>query len=339
MIFNWNGAFLLRIFLIGFILLEMSSCTSSTSGTWGNENIEQSVHDEMTKLNDRLFKALMANDVNGVRGLMSDTLLQIKESDLENTIREVSFGYHADSYRVIDEYYSKYAEINKGVTIPSVTKAGDEYSINYKNLNEETYVAAIVFEAQPIETMMFVVYGKYDNDWKVNVLRFGNYAFHKKNALDFFRMAKASNDKGNMMDAISNISLAMECSMPASTFIHYKAEAEMKSFYEDIIMKANAESPIPFTVESIESKPEVFRIFPEIQTELIRTTVCYKSNTSFADTLILQQEIGRVQQELEKKFKGFTEGKDIIAYKVYQEIPRQEDDGRYYSFLYRVNGN
>lgn len=54
-----------KTLLIILTVLTLQSCNIGTSGTWENDNIDKDKKEQIKVLNDKLFKAIISNDVAG----------------------------------------------------------------------------------------------------------------------------------------------------------------------------------------------------------------------------------------------------------------------------------
>ncbi|WP_281232416.1 hypothetical protein [Flavobacterium gelatinilyticum] len=89
------------------IILILQSCNVGTTGSWKNENIEKEKREEISHLNDKLFKAVQSNNITDVKSLMSDKLLKQAGSEADKIITDISNFVKADNYKILDEIQLK----------------------------------------------------------------------------------------------------------------------------------------------------------------------------------------------------------------------------------------
>ncbi|TDO99120.1 hypothetical protein [Flavobacterium sp. 245] len=322
-----------KFLLIILIAVAFQSCNFGTNGTQKNESIESSKVQEIKLLNDKLFKAIMNNDIPGVKALMSDKLLSVVNSDVDKLVGKISNDYKTDSYKIVDQYYV----LNTAVDIPNTLISGvsgdNDYVINYKALNKEMYTVLLMPNTEYNHVLITVIYGKYGNEWKINILQFGQYTLLKKTAPDYYNMAQESYKKGYLIDAVNYISLAKECLKPASEFFKYQKEQEINDFSDKVFNEAGSKFTLPLTLENIESKPKVFRIFPQMTKDGFMPEICYVSNIKLSDTVALKVENDKVKIETAKLFNGIDKGKTKIFYGAYNEIPDGKKEVMQYRFI------
>lgn len=326
-----------KTFLIILIVLILQGCNVGTSGTWKNENIEKEKREEIKSLNDKLFSSIMGNDIAGVKALMSDKLLEKSDKDLDKLILNISSSFKSNSYKIFDEYNVQNSTTGINNTLVSGNSKNNDYSINYLALNREIYVSLLLPNGLDNKLLITVVYGNYDDEWKINILHFGQYTLLNKTALDYYNLAKESYSKSYLIDAVNYISLSKQCLRPANEILKYKKEKEISDFYDKIINEANSKFTFPITLENIDTKPKIFRIFPQMTSEGYFPMVYYLSNIDLRDIEALKIENHKVKKEVSRLFTGIDKDKKNIIYWAFNEIPDGKKLVEHYGFIDKFN--
>jgi len=326
-----------KILLIIVTTIVFQSCNFGSSGTQKNESIEASKIQEIKVLNDKLFKAIMSNDIPGVKALLSDKLLTIVNSDLDKLVGTMSNNYPSKSYTILDQYYVSNTAVDIPNTLISGVSGDNDYIINYKALNKEMFTVLLMPTTTHNDALITVIYGKYGNEWKINILQFGQYTLLKKTAPDYFKLAQESYKKGYLIDAVNYITVAKQCLNPAGESFKYQKEQEISNFYDKVLGEAKAKFILPFTLDNIESKPKVFRIFPQMTKDGFMPEICYVSNIKLADTVALKAENEKVKIEVAKTFYGIDKGKTKVFYGAYNEMPDGKKEVMQYRFIEVMN--
>lgn len=324
---------ILRTLLILLTVLTIQSCKLGNSGIWKNDNIDKDTKEQIKVLNDKLFKAITTNNVNDIKLLMSEKLLEKGVSDLDKLIHQISNSFKADSYRILDEYNVHNSTTGIGNTIPSGLSGDKDYTIHYQALNKEMYVSLLIPNGLENEMLIMAIYGKYGNDWKINILQFGQYSLFSKIAPDYYKLAKESYDKSYLIDAVNNVGLAKLCLRPANQFFQYRKEKEINEFYDKIMKEVNSTYQFPLTLDNIESKPKVFRIFPEMIDEGFFPMVYYLTNINLEDTIALEKENVQVKKEVSRIFPGIDQDKKFVFYWAFNELPDGERIVEHYGYV------
>ncbi|WP_281632792.1 hypothetical protein [Flavobacterium luteolum] len=305
--------------LISIFLLQ--SCNVGTSGTWKNESIEKDKKEEIKLLNDKLFKAIMSNDVKGVRALLVDKLIEKDGDKIDKLINDISTTYKSESYRVLDEYNVENSSTNISNTLLSGASKDNDYVINYLALNKDMYTSLFIPNGHSNEILFTIIYGKYDDEWKINIFRVGQYSLLKQTAPDYYKLAQESYKKASLIDAVNYSSLAKQCLRPADENFKYKKENEINDFHNKLMNEVNSKFSLPLTFENIESKPKLCSIYPQVTAEGYFPMICYYSNINLKDTTALKIENNKVKTEVNKLFTGLYKDKKAVLYRIYNEMP------------------
>lgn len=310
----------------------LQSCNMGTSGTSENENIEKEKREEIKLLNDKLFNAIMNNDITGVKALMSDKLLETAGNDIDKLIYNVSSSFKSHSYKILDQYNVQNSTTGANNTLTANSKNKD-YSISYLALNKEMYVSLLLPNGLENKLLITVIYGNYDNQWKINILHFGQYSLLNKTALDYYNLAKESYNKSYLIDAVNYISLSKQCLKPANEVFKYKKEKEINDFYNKTINEANSKFTFPVTIENINTKPKIFRIFPQMTPEGYFPMVYYLSTINLDNKIALKIENDKIKKEINQLFKGIDKDKKYVFYWVFNEMPNGQKLVEHYGFI------
>ena len=319
-----------------FILtvLILNSCNSGIVGAWKNNNIDNYKRDQIKILNDKLFNGLRNNDVASVKSLLSDVLLEKSGGDLESIISKVSSYSLPDKYRILDEYYVRNSTTGIINTIPSGLSGENDYIIKFLALNKEMYISLILPNEFDNELLITIIYGKYGNDWKINVLQFNQYSFFGKTAPDYFKIAKERYEKSYLIDAVNNISISRQCLRPAvNEIFQYLKEKEINEFYDKVMTEVNTKFKFPMTLDEIKTKPQIFRITPELMAEGFVPTIFYLTEINLKDTVALKIEYEQIKNEANQLFTGINKDKQFVFYWAFNEIPVGQNKVNRYGFI------
>jgi len=321
-----------KLLITLIIFISLQACNVGGSGIWKNENIDKAKRDEIHALNEKLFKSIINNDVAGVRSLMSGKLLEKGSIDLDQLIKRMSSSIEADNYRTLDEYNVKNSTTGIANTLPSGFSGDNDYVINYQALNKEMYVSLILC-GRDSEILTTAIYGKYDSEWKINILQFGQYSLFKKPAPEYYKLAKASYDKSHLIDAVNLISISKQCLNPANNFFHYQKEKEINEFHELVMKEVDSKYQLPLTLGNITTKPKVFRIFPEMISEGFFPMVYYQSQINLNDTSALKLENKQVKKEVSRLFTGIDQDKKFVFYWAFNTMPDGKTPVEHFGFI------
>src|ERR1700744_1818825 len=94
------------------ITMLLYGCQISTSDTWKGGNIDGDVRNEINALNKKLLQNIKADNVAGVKEMMSQVLIDSAGSKIDMLINNPSRNLTGDSFDIIDEYYVKNTTTN-----------------------------------------------------------------------------------------------------------------------------------------------------------------------------------------------------------------------------------
>lgn len=323
--------FSVTITIVIYFLFQ--SCGSGVSGTWTNEHIDKNKQEQIKVLNDKLFKAIINNDAAGVKALMSDQLIENAGADLDKLINQASTAFKADKYRILEAYNIQNSSPNMMNTLPSDASGDNDHVISFQAMNKEMYVSLLLPEGMNNELLITAIYGNYNNEWKLNILQFGQYSLFKKTAPDYYKLAKESYGQSYLIDAVNYISLSKQCLRPANNTFQYLKEKEINEFYEQLMKEVNTKYTFPMTLENIDTKPKIFRIFPEMINEGFFPMVYYVSEINLKDTTALKIENNKVKKEVGRLFTGIDKNKKFVFYKTANEVPDGTKAVEQYGFV------
>jgi predicted RNase H-related nuclease YkuK (DUF458 family) len=319
-----------------FVILTMiliQSCNIGSFGVWKNNDIDVEKREQIKLLNDKLFNGLKHNDASAVKAMMSDKLLEKSGKDMDQMVSHISSILETDSYRIMEECNVKNSTEGLNNTIPAKLSDGSEYVISYQALNKEMYASILLTNGPENELMILAIYGKYGDQWKLNILQLGQYSIHGKTAPYYYELAKKSYEKSYLVDAGNYISLAIQCLKPGNEYWVYKNDKEINSFYEKIKKEVNSKYQFPLTISEIKSKPKIYLICPQVVDEGVFPAVYYLSSINLKDTVSLKNENEKIKIEVGKLFKGIDKDKKVVFYFAVNEIPEGNSSVMRYGFI------
>jgi hypothetical protein len=328
------------IFLITICICS-ASCHFGGNATLKNEQIDKGVKNEIANLNTKLFKAIAEKDGDAIKDLMSPKLAEKSGRSLDTLTSTFADTFNAASYSVLDEYYTKNATANITDTVVSANGTNKGYTINFTTLNEETYVSVLVSKSFPVSVMVLAIYGKYDDEWKLNILHFGEYAVLDKTAPEYYNTASNLDNKGDIIDAVNLILTASQLTNPGGTYFKYKSEAAINALYTKVLKEADDKFLFPIDVTQVKTKPQIFAVTPQLinsgKSKGIFPIIKYASSIKLSDTTALKAENIAVQKSIGSLFKDIDADNSEIIYQVFDKIPDGKTQVKRYDFFQKTN--
>ncbi|GAA4090681.1 hypothetical protein [Mucilaginibacter panaciglaebae] len=329
------------IYLLAAFLFTTTfqSCTGDKDIQVNNQ-ISSDTRAVIAALNKKLFEGITSGNIAAVKALLSPDLINKSGAQLDTVINRCSKRYPAKDFEVLDEYLSKGMKKKDADTVKSQHKNDSDYAIGFQAVNDEMYTSVLLTKGLTVNGMILAVYGKYGNDWKVNILQMGDYSIAGKNAIDYYKQALDLYSKGNLVDATDMIIITSQLVSPGGNYFSYKKESDMKIFFSKVIDEANATYHLPVVVSQVKTAPQIFSMSPQVVEEVghqgIFPVIRYKSTIKLTDTIALKAENEALQQSIGTIFKGLDQNNQYILYQVYDQIPDGKSDTKHYGFIQKL---
>ncbi len=332
---------ILAVIVFAVVIQSCGSGNDSTINTWANDKIDTEIKKQVGQLNDKLFKAIMASDVNTVRAMLSDQLLEKGAEKIDTLVNSAGKSFSAKAYDVMDEYYTKHHIKKDPDTLAIQNGTDNDYLVAYKAMNEEMYVSVLVSKNLPVNCLVLVVYGKYGNEWKVNILQIGEFTIDGKNSQAFYKLARKYYDQGDLLDAANMMVLTSQLATPAGDFFKYQNEDTLKNFYFKVTEDANKIYSFPYPVKDIKTIPQIFSITPQFVADQgqqgIYPMIKYRSAIKLTDVDAIKTENKALQDIIGKVFPGIIQNNKFILYKAYNSTPDGKVPGDNYNFIQKTS--
>jgi len=325
--------------IICFIALTITGCHFGTSGTWENDRIDPTVKSTVDDLNKKLFASVSSKDIAGLKQLMSPVLIEKAGKSIDTLINSLGANYNSEDFETVDDFYVKNSTANINDHLLSI-KHKNNYSIDFTALNKEMFVSLLTTKNLPLNCAILAIYGKYGDEWKLNILRFGNYSIFNKTAPDYYDDALKQYEAGNLVDAVDMISIATQLAKPLDEYLKYNDNEAIQNLNTKIVKDAMTKFPLPLTISGVKTKPQIFFISPQFVGNGAITgifpLISYKSRINLTDTATLKIENTAIQQEIVKMFKGVDKNKKAIIYQAYNQIPDGKTLVHRYGFIQKL---
>lgn len=321
-----------KLLLIGLTLFM--GC-SVGSGNW-NDHINAADREKIKALDSKIIDALAENNPDKLKEIFSEELEKKTSSEIGKFVETVHEKFKPKNYSILDEYLENNSAIGTTATAMKGVSGESDYKISYPVLTKETYISLLINNGPAKSELVTCVYGKYGSNWKLTVLKIGDFSYFGKTAIDFYKQAKANYEKGNLIDATNDIVMIQRTATPADNMFYYQNGAIMSAFANKVWAEANAKIVLPKTVEEIRSKPQILNVSPTPMAEGIYPTVGYLSKINLEDTLALRKENDELKRIIGGILPGIDKEKKYVFFKVYNEIPNGKTPVKSYGFVFNT---
>ena len=295
-------------------LIVLAGCESAPFkiGIWKDKDIPAEKAEKLRRLNTELFKAIKTD--------RDDAELLFSKNYLEQKNIKVQFDYvnklrSENEYVLLEDYYI----VNKGLSDDELEPINNT-EINYVPLAKEMYIAFFIPKNAQNKLMLTVAYGKFSYGWKAQHMALGYYTQQGKTATECYEMAKKDYANGYLVNAINNITMALNCLSP-SRYWKQPNSKEINDFADRIITEANEKITYPIVLRGIKSKPAIFSISSHSREEGVTQYVYYLTKIKLTDRAALEEENQQIKQQLPKIFAGIDKGKKNMLYSAMNQKP------------------
>ena len=320
----------IKIIIISLLAIIMSACTIGETKKDGR--IDPQIKKQIHLLNKQIVDGLVENKPENVLMVCSDNLLK-KKSDIKVLMQLLTGNLKKHNFKILNEYYQKNASKKNMASVSSTQTDNHEYQIRYESLNKEMYVVVSYFEDSINQKCFTFIYGKYGNVWKLNNMQAGILKIMNKDAFDWYKLAKSDYDKGYLIDAICKIGISTQLLKPANQLWKYKKENEILTFEEKVTKQTYSTYHFPITVDSVKTKPVIFRVYAQNIPEGYFPSILYTTSVDMKDIPKLAMECDELHKYIGKLFKGITSNNKMILYRPMKSIPTGTETAKQYGFI------
>jgi len=320
----------LNFLAISLLALLLSGC--SLSETKKDNQIDPQIKKEIHTLNKRIVDGLVENKIQAILPICNDGLRN-RRREIKRLTELVKGTIKKSDFRVLNEYYQKNAAKKGIATVGSGDKNMHDYRITYKSASKEMYVVVAYFQDSLYQKSFTFFYGKQDNEWKLINLQAGALKIMRKDAVDWYTQAKSEYQQGYLMDAMCHIGLATQILNPVNHMWEYKKEKEVQTFEQKLTKETYSKYNFPHTVDYVETKPIIYRVYSQIMPEGCLPLVLYTTTIDLKNVPALAVECKAMHQKIGQLFKGIDKNNKTIIYRPLKNAPTGTDNDNKYVFM------
>src|SRR3954468_12780886 len=172
-----------KLLLVGLTIFM--GC-SVGSGNW-NDHINRADREKIKILDSKIIDALAENNPTKLKEIFSDELENKAGSEIGKFVEIVHEKFKPKDYSILDEYLENNSAIGTTAVAMKGVSGESDYKISYPVLTKETYISLLINNESAKSELVTCIYGKYGSDWKLTVLKIGDYSYFGKTAIDFYK--------------------------------------------------------------------------------------------------------------------------------------------------------
>jgi len=290
---------------------------------------------------DQALRSQMQEDgltaLNALRDGNYDVVLSFfgPEADYEETksalsearIRMGSLLLSARFKNFHDHYATGLTGSGQPNTIMSAHALSEEpesYFVYHDADTQNVYVSLFTSEVTKSESLFTIIWGDYENGWKIRALDFGNFGWAGKRGPDW--LGEVENVREEYGDIAAYLTLKAVAGLfrPSQSFAWKDLENQVKALYEEMAKTISPMLSSPMVVQELNSKPTIYgldamtvaespgQVIPEIH---------YFSKYDNAQVDLVEEEANQMAPHMEKYFKGVTDLGRHLLFVAYEEPP------------------
>jgi hypothetical protein len=314
---------------VSLLALVLSAC--SMSETKKDTQIDSRTKSEIRLLNKQIVDGLVENKMGKILPVCTDGLRN-KRREIKRLMELVKGTIKKSDFRILNEYYQKNAAKKGVATVCSGKGNMHDYQIRYDSRYKEMYVVVAYFEDSLYQKSFTFFYGKQNNEWKLTNLQAGALRIVHKDAVDWYLQAKSEYRQGYLMDAMCHMGLAIQILNPVNHLWQYQKEKEIQSFEQKLTKETYGKYNFPHTVDYVETKPVIFRVYSQVMPEGCLPLVLYTTTINLENVPALGKECNAMHEKIGQLFKGIDKNKKII-YRPLKNAPTGTSTDNKYVFI------
>lgn len=303
------------------LILSLFSCKSGVNNSVSNDGINPKLSEELNSIETNFIRNLKSGNYDEAKTVMSKLLTNTSEEQLAQFLNQLSSTLTNSETSILDQYHIQNSTGELPTTLFSSLDSVGGYLFRVKPINKEAFLSLRKIQSEPTQLLLTNLYTKYDEGWKLDMVKLGEYSILNKNAQLLHLEAENEYENGNLLNASNLIFLSSQVSNPAGKLYTYKNVEEMESSFKTIIEELKSTYSFPILFENVSTKPKIFNFTPEIVAEGIIPTIAYQTSIPVSDTLRLKKENNAMHNKIETVLKNIKNNNKHIIYKAMNEIP------------------
>ncbi len=321
----------LRLVAVVAVLI-FTGCKKGKVVKW-NGDIQPEMKSEIKTCTDSIMDAVATGNPQKLRHFFSDSLLKETGTFFDSIVVQMNHTIQSSAYSVLDECYIKNPQTGERDSVHRENKEDQGYQINFDAITIETYASLLLHEVEDGQLLITCIYGKYSGGWKLNTLRIGRYSLYGNTAIDIYKKAKDNYEKGDVMDAANQISLARKPLKPAFQFFQFDKDSEIRAFAKKILGQADTTFRFPNLIAELKSEPTIYNIRPMAMKEGIFPAITYGTQIPLRDTAAVKKENDAFQKIIGQLFPGMEKNNKFIFFQAYQQTSNGLNPGLHLEFV------
>lgn len=317
---------LLGIVVVAVVVLNGSF---STGVIKYDDEIDPALRAQMQERNLALLSALRDQEYDVVLGLFGPNTDReqtrnslMKASDqLESLIGSAEFeNFH-------DHHVSGLAGDGATNTVWSEHALSDEpgsYFIYHNADTQNAYISLFTSEADQRELLYTIVWGEYEDGWKIQALDFAAFGWGGKRGPDWLEEVEQIRQGSGDIAAYLTLEAVSGLFHPSPVFAWKDLESRVKLLSGEIAKSLAPKFGTATIVQELDSKPQIYgldAVIAEDQPGQVIPVILYVTKYEISQVDLVEDEAHQMAPHMEKYFEGVSDLGDYLLFAAYEEAP------------------
>lgn len=278
-----------------------------------------------------------------IRRVESDFMTSVMKGDYDKTLEQFNDSmavllraqnldsvFHSLRYALFEfPYYSQNIHYQSSMFENSMVQAffDDEeikaFSLKYASAIKETVVTTAILGDGDTRSVLIIILGKYDDDWKIDYVNIGWLALEGKDAIDWMDEAEYWIEQEDYVMAEYCSRMRDWLFKPAPGLWFYANESELLDRMQRDDRKISYNLRALYHIDEIDTKPQIREFTPLMVDDKIYPAITYYTKLSLFDSISIVNEISKLDLIFAKFYKNMEH--DSIFIKILDNPGNREE--------------
>jgi len=226
-----------------------------------------------------------------------------------------------------DHYVTGLTGTETGNTVMSAYALSDEpgsYFVYQNAGTQNAYVSLFTSEVSQRETLYTIVWGDYEDGWKIHNFDIASFGWSGRRGPDWFEEAKRVREESGDVAAYLTMKAVSGLFRPSRVFEWKDLEGQVSDLYAEISESIASKLSEPIVVQELDSKPTIYGLDATTVNDLpgqIIPTIQYVSKYSRSQAALVVEEANQMAPHMENYFKGINDLGVNLLFVAFEEPP------------------
>ena len=295
-----------------------------------DDEIDQALRSQMQKNGLTVLNALRDENYDVVLSFSSleteykktKSALSAARAQMGNLIGSAKFKNFHDHY--VTSYTAGTERSNIVMSAHALSEKPGSYFVYHNADTKNVYVSLFTSEVRQWETLSTIIWGEYENGWKIHSFDIASFGWAGKRGPDWLEEVTNVREKSGDIAAYLTIKAVSGLFRPSQVFAWKDLESQVEVLYEEISQLIAPKFSTPIVVQELNSKPTIYGLDATTVTDSpgqIIPTIQYVSKYKNSQVDLVKEEANKMAPHMEKYFKGVNDLGEHLLFMAFEEPP------------------